>query len=109
MGLGAVAGAHAIAHGNRQADGGHDDGHHAVFEEWVNHTALEKPAQHQHGQQGGQHETHQHGRTQRDEGQHHEGRQHDEFTLGEIDGAGSLPEQRKTQCRQCINAARGQA
>jgi hypothetical protein len=45
VGFGAVASAQAVAHGNRQADGGDHDGHHAELEQRVHQTALEYPAQ----------------------------------------------------------------
>jgi hypothetical protein len=51
MRFGAVAGPDAVAHGDRQADGGHHDGHHAVLEQRVDHTALEHPAQQEHRHQ----------------------------------------------------------
>ena len=109
MCLGAVTGAHAVAHDNAQANRRHHDRHHAELEQRVHDRLLEAPAEHDHRYDGSQTEAHHQWRAQTHESQHGERGQHHELALGEVDGARSLPQQRKTQGRQRINAAGGQA
>jgi hypothetical protein len=70
---------------------------------------LEAPSQHEHGDEAGGNESHRQRQAEAGESQHGERGQHHELALREVDGAGGLPQERETQCRQGVDAARGHA